>query len=97
MGLLGKDMAELYDMFQSGAIGFTDGDMFGLGVGGAGGAHAVSTTMVAGLLDAFHIADAADAANGGENALQLFLVFDVEEDVDDGAAVAALFIGLGFE
>ncbi|MDZ4757172.1 MAG: dihydroorotase [Bacteroidota bacterium] len=26
VGLLGKDMAELYDMFQSGAIAFTDGD-----------------------------------------------------------------------
>ncbi len=26
VGLVGKDMAELYDMFQSGAIAFTDGD-----------------------------------------------------------------------
>jgi len=26
VGLLGEDMAELYDMFQSGAIAFTDGD-----------------------------------------------------------------------
>ena len=48
-------------------------------------------------VDAFHVADAADAANGGDDALQLLLVFDVEQHTDNGAAIATMLVGLGFQ
>ena len=92
------------------SFGLADGDMFGFRLWIGSGVHRKSCANVFDpvekwcqaplfhrLVDALDIADAADAANGGDDALQLLLVFDVEQHADNGAAIATMLVGLGFQ
>ena len=92
------------------SLGLADGDMFGFVLWIGFGVHWRSCANVMDpvekwclaplfhrLVYAFDVADAADAANGGDDALQLLLVFDVEQHTDNGAAIATMLVGLGFQ